>query len=99
MDQLLNEIAICIIAAWLLALVAQCFRQPVLLAYLAAGFVIGPMGFKLIGSEESVRTISELGLVLLLFMIGLEIDRSQDREAAHPVRRGCCASGESVWAA
>ena len=68
------DIAICIIAAWIVAVVSQLVRQPLLLAYLVAGFAIGPHGFKWITDAHSIETISSIGLMLLLFMIGLEID-------------------------
>ena len=71
---LVSDIAICIIAAWIVAVVSQVARQPLLLAYLVAGFLIGPQGFKWITNAESIQIISEIGLSLLLFMIGLEID-------------------------
>ena len=71
---LVTDIAICIIAAWILAVLSQVARQPVLLAYLVAGFIIGPHGFEWITNIQNIRTISEIGLSLLLFMIGLEID-------------------------
>lgn len=72
--QLVSDLAICIVAAWLLAVLAQGLKQPLLLAYLVAGFVIGPVGLNLVKEPESLRTISEIGLMLLLFLIGLEID-------------------------
>lgn len=68
------DIVLCIIAAWLVALVFQVLRQPLLLAYLAAGFLIGPHCLKFVTDNNSITTISSIGLVLLLFMIGLEID-------------------------
>ena len=71
---LVTDIAICIIAAWIVAVLAQVVRQPLLLAYLVAGFAIGPHGFKRITDVQNITTISEIGLSLLLFMIGLEID-------------------------
>ena len=71
---LVTDIAICIIAAWVVAVISQIARQPLLLAYLVAGFIIGPHGSRLITNTESIQTISEIGLSLLLFMIGLEID-------------------------
>ena len=71
---LVTDIAICIIAAWLIAVVSQVARQPLLLAYLVAGFAVGPHGFKWVTDPDSIQTISEIGLSLLLFMIGLEID-------------------------
>ena len=46
-----------------------------ILAYLLAGVVIGPeIGFAWIKDEETIELISEIGLILLLFIIGLEID-------------------------
>ncbi|MGB8352387.1 MAG: cation:proton antiporter [Chthoniobacteraceae bacterium] len=74
MHELLHDIALCIIAAWTLGVAAQHFRQPVILAYLVGGFILGPAGFGWIQGQETVETISELGLIFLLFMIGLEID-------------------------
>src|SRR5450432_2471182 len=71
---LVTDIAICIIAAWVVAVASQVARQPLLLAYLAAGFAVGPNGFQWVTNAESIQTISEIGLSLLLFMIGLEID-------------------------
>jgi Kef-type K+ transport system membrane component KefB len=74
MHELVRNITFSIAAAWLLGLVAQQFRQPILLAYLVAGFALGPAGSGLIASPESISAIAELGLIFLLFMIGLEID-------------------------
>jgi Kef-type K+ transport system membrane component KefB len=71
---LVTDIAICIIAAWVVAVISQIAKQPLLLAYLVAGFAIGPHGFKLVTNPDSITTIAEIGLSLLLFMIGLEID-------------------------
>jgi Kef-type K+ transport system membrane component KefB len=71
---LVTDIAFCIIAAWVVAVATQVLKQPLLLAYLVAGFIIGPHGFAWIKDEHSIATISEIGLSLLLFMIGLEID-------------------------
>jgi len=66
--------AICIVAAWLLGIIGQLLRQPLILMYLLAGVIIGPLCMKMVSAQESIKTISDLGLILLLFMIGLEID-------------------------
>src|SRR5687767_11806400 len=47
------------------------------LGYLAAGAVIGPAGLRLIPDVESVLHLAELGVVLLLFVIGLELKPSR----------------------
>ncbi len=74
MHELIRDITLCILFAWMLGLSAHFFRQPLILAYLIAGFVIGPFGLGLVQSKESISVISELGLIFMLFMIGLEID-------------------------
>ncbi len=71
---LITDVAICIVVAWVLAIIAQLLRQPLIIAYLVAGFLVGPAGIGLVEEKETIETISSLGLLLLLFMIGLEID-------------------------
>jgi len=71
---LLHDLALSIGMAWLLGIVAQALRQPPLLAYLLGGFIIGPSALGWLKEVESVEAISELGLLFLLFMVGLEID-------------------------
>lgn len=73
-DVLIREISVCIGFAWALGVVAQIARQPVILAYLLGGFLIGPSFMAWVATPESIETISALGLIFLLFMIGLEID-------------------------
>ena len=74
MHELIRDITLCILFAWVLGLLAHFSRQPLILAYLIAGFVIGPFGMGWVKSQESINVISELGLIFMLFMIGLEID-------------------------
>jgi Kef-type K+ transport system membrane component KefB len=74
MHELIRDITLSILFAWVLGLLAHFFRQPLILAYLIAGLLIGPFGTGLVKSQESISIISELGLIFMLFMIGLEID-------------------------
>ncbi|MEO6969929.1 MAG: cation:proton antiporter [Chthoniobacterales bacterium] len=85
MHELVRDITFSIAAAWLLGLIAQQFRQSILLAYLIAGFALGPVGFGLIESAESISAIAELGLIFLLFMIGLEIDLKKIMSAGRSI--------------
>ena len=68
------DIGLSIIAATALAYLARWVRQPLLLAYIAAGVLIGPVGFRFIYDAASIQTLAELGLAFLLFIVGLEID-------------------------
>lgn len=74
---LLTDIGIAVIAATVIGLAAHWLRQPILLGYIIAGALIGPIGFNWIKGEHSIETISEIGLVLLLFIIGLELNIGQ----------------------
>ena len=82
---LLSTIGICITAAALLALVGWRLRQPLILAYLLTGVIIGPVGLNFVGDPQSIATVAEIGLILLLFIIGLEIDLKKLASAGAPV--------------
>jgi Kef-type K+ transport system membrane component KefB len=72
---LLRDIALGIVFAALLGHVARLLRQPLLLGYIAGGILLsGQMGLGLITDAGNTELISEIGLILLLFIIGLEID-------------------------
>ena len=72
---LLRDIALGIVFAALAAHIAWLVRQPLILGYIAGGVILSPrLGFGLVKSAESIELISEIGLILLLFIIGLEID-------------------------
>jgi Kef-type K+ transport system membrane component KefB len=71
---LLSDIGLAIIFAAVLGGIFYRLKLPMLLAYLVAGVLLGPIGFHLITSQESISTVSEIGLVLLMFILGLEID-------------------------
>lgn len=75
MHSILGDIGLAIIAAALVGGVFYRLGLPLLLAYLVAGVLLGPnLGLHLITSQESISTVSEIGLVLLMFILGLEID-------------------------
>ena len=72
---LLRDIALGIVFAALAAHIARLVRQPLILGYIAGGVILSPrLGFGLVKSAESIELIAEIGLILLLFIIGLEID-------------------------
>ena len=71
---MLFDIGLAIVAATALAYVARLLRQPLLLAYIGAGLLIGPPVLGIVESEEAIAELSELGLAFLMFIVGLEID-------------------------
>lgn len=74
-SEMIEDIGIAIIAATVIGIIMHRFRQPVILGYLVAGALIGPhIGLSLVRNAESIEMLSEIGLILLLFVIGLEMD-------------------------
>ncbi len=60
-------------AAVLLVSLSRHFGLGSILGYLVAGLLIGPSGLRLVTDVESISEISELGVLMLLFIIGLEL--------------------------
>ncbi len=85
MHQLLHDIAYCIVTAWVFGMLAHFLKQPAILAYLIGGFVIGPNVAGIVKGQAEIQTISELGLIFLLFMIGLEIDLKKIMRAGRAI--------------
>lgn len=71
---LLQDLAVVMIAAGVVTLLFHRLRQPVVLGYILAGVIIGPHTppFPLIRDEASIETLAELGVILLMFSLGLE---------------------------
>ena len=58
-----------------IAFVMRMFRQPLIVAYIIAGLVAGPLFLNLVsGGEEFFHTFAEFGIVLLLFIVGLSLN-------------------------
>ncbi len=75
MHTLLLDIGIAIIIASATTLLAYFLKQPTIIGYLLAGVIIGPyMTPQLVSDVKNIDTISEIGLILLLFIIGLELN-------------------------
>ncbi len=71
---LLQDLAVVMIVAGLVTVVFHRFKQPVVLGYIIAGVIIGPHTppFQLIEDKETIDTLAELGVVFLMFSLGLE---------------------------
>lgn len=66
------DVLILLLAAVLLVAIFRRLGQPVILAYLLAGVVLGPHGAAVITGQAIMQTIAELGIVFLMFSLGLE---------------------------
>ncbi len=69
----LGSIAAVASLAVILGLIFVRLRQPPIVGYIAAGLLLGPTGFGLVQQSESITILAELGVLLLLFLIGMEL--------------------------
>jgi CPA2 family monovalent cation:H+ antiporter-2 len=77
------DIAIIVTAGFLGGVVAQRLKQPLILGYIAAGIVLGPVsGGALISDPHDIELLAEIGVALLLFALGIEFSLKELR----PVR-------------
>ena len=72
-SDLFRDIVIVFAVAFIGSLTARCLRLPVLLGYLVAGMMIGPHVLEVVGNLETVQTLAEFGVILLLFAVGVEV--------------------------
>lgn len=66
------DLIIVLVSAVLAGLLARRFRLPLLLGYLGAGIAIGPNGFGLVQSPGVIESMATVGVILLLFTLGLD---------------------------
>lgn len=70
----LTILAIVIVAALTGGVILVRLKQPPILGYILVGILLGPSGIALIESRELVTTLAELGVLLLLFVVGMELN-------------------------
>ena len=68
----LQDLAMVLCVAAVITVIFRRLKQPVILGYLLAGLILGPhVPFPLFAHEETVKTLAELGVILVMFSIGL----------------------------
>lgn len=85
MDSVFNELSLVIIVTAAISLFMKLIRQPLILGYILAGLLVGPSALGLIHSENLFHVFSEIGIALLLFIIGLGMNISQLRKLGRVV--------------
>jgi CPA2 family monovalent cation:H+ antiporter-2 len=85
---LLRDLLILIAIAIPAVAIAQRINVPTIVAFLITGILIGPSGLGLIGRSDDVVLLAEIGVVLLLFEIGLEVSLSQVIESRTTILLG-----------
>ena len=85
--QVITDLAVVMVIASVVAFIFHKLKQPLIIGYLIAGILIGPyaLPFNLISQTEFLSVFAEIGVVLLLFTIGLEFPLSKLRSLGRVV--------------
>lgn len=70
---LILQLSIVIIVTTVLSVILELSKQPLLIAFIFSGLLIGPQGLGLIDSNVFFQAIGQIGIILLLYLIGLEL--------------------------
>lgn len=79
------ELSLVIVAATVISLIMRLLRQPLILGYIVTGIVIGPAALNLIGNQVEFQSFANIGITLLLFIIGLGMNITTIKRLGKPV--------------
>lgn len=81
---LFTEIAIALVIAAALGFIAHLLRQPTIIGFIVAGLIIGSLGQFQLGDPEVLEYMASIGITLLLFIVGLEMNFREIKEVGAP---------------
>ena len=72
----------------ILGMVIVRFKMPIIIAYIIAGLILGVSGLNIIKDQEQIKFLSQIGLTLLLFIVGLKLDASAIKTMGNAFKLG-----------
>jgi Kef-type K+ transport system membrane component KefB len=69
-----TEIALLLVMAAGVGLIGIMLRQPLIVSFIAVGLIAGPSALDVVHSDEQIDLLSELGIAVLLFLVGIKLD-------------------------
>jgi Kef-type K+ transport system membrane component KefB len=82
-ENIFFELTLVLAAAGVIAYILHFLKQPSIIAYILTGLLIGPLALYRLHHTEILHGLAEIGISLLLFMVGLELDISQLKRIGH----------------
>jgi Kef-type K+ transport system membrane component KefB len=70
------ELAAILAIAVGIGIIGRIFKQPLIVSFILVGLLVGPYGLNLLYSTEQIHLLSEMGIAVLLFVVGLKLDLS-----------------------
>lgn len=77
---LFTELSVVLALAAVLALFARLLKQPLIIAYIATGILVGPAAFNFLKDPEAIESFGKFGIALLLFIVGLGLNYKAVKE-------------------
>ncbi|MCA9497274.1 MAG: cation:proton antiporter [Nanoarchaeota archaeon] len=74
MSSFFLELSLVMLLTFVLAYIANKIKQPLLVGYIFAGIIAGPLFFNILSSTQGYETFSHIGISLLLFIVGLHLN-------------------------
>lgn len=85
MHSIFNELTLLLVLAGAVAFIVSLLKQPSIVGYIITGLILGPLGFYKFRDGDALSGLAEIGITLLLFMVGLELDMSQLKKMGRSV--------------
>jgi Kef-type K+ transport system membrane component KefB/voltage-gated potassium channel Kch len=79
MNNIFFELTTVLILAGLISFIVSLLKQPSIIAYIITGLVVGPLGYYRLQQGDVFSALAQIGITLLLFMVGLQLDIGQLR--------------------
>lgn len=84
MEVIFIQLAVILLAAFVVSYIVRALKQPIILGYIIAGMLISPFLIKMGYSGDLVGTFSQIGIAFLLFIVGLHLNPKVIKEVGLP---------------
>lgn len=74
MHQVFSEFSILLIISAFAGMVGLWLKQPVIIAYIVVGIIVGPAGLGIVSAHDQIDLLAQVGIAVLLFLVGLKLD-------------------------
>ena len=85
LNDVFTQLSLVIVVAGVVSIIMRLLKQPLIMGYIITGILVGPTLLNLIHEKDAFETFSEIGIALLLFIIGLELSITTIRRLGKPV--------------
>lgn len=79
------QLSLLLVIATAVSLICRVFRQPQIIGYIITGILVGPTLLNVVHNQEALESFSQIGIALLLFMVGLGLNIGVIKNTGKPV--------------